>query len=125
MQPWNFYLRLGVELLALGGIWAGTFATSTSWFRWLLAVGGPVAAATIWDIFNVPDDPFRSARPRIPVPGYVRLFIEFAVLSMGLWGWWRSERVDYTIIFSLALVVHYAASRSRLQWLATQRRSDR
>jgi hypothetical protein len=125
MQPWNIYLRLGVELLALGGIWAGTFAGSTSWLRWMLAVGGPLAAATIWDIFNVPGDPSRSARPRIPVPGLVRLFIEFAILSLGLWGWVSSGRIDYTIIFSVAVVVHYAASRPRLEWLAAQRRTGR
>ena len=122
MSSWNLFLRLGIELMALGGILAGASAAATSWLRWLLVVTGPLAAVTLWGVFNVPDDPTRSGEAPIRVTGWVRLFIELAVLGAGLWGWWSSGRVAISLVYALAVGVHHATSLPRLCWLVAQRR---
>ncbi len=122
VQSWNLYLRFGIELMALGGIWAGASVAATSRLRWLLVVTGLLVAVILWGVFNVPDDPTRSGKAPISVTGWVRLFIELVVLGAGLWGWLSSGRVDIAVVYAMALAVHHAASLPRLRWLVAQPR---
>ncbi len=117
MAAWNLALRLGLELGALAGIGLAAWELAPGATRWVAVVLGPLAAATIWGVFNVIDDPSRSGAAPVEVAGWARLGIELLILGGGaaavatLWRW------DAGLGFALLITIHYAASTNRLRWL--------
>ena len=65
----NLALRFALEVCALAalGFW-GWSQTEAPW-RYVLMLGVPALAAAVWATFTVPDDPSRSGRAPVPVPG--------------------------------------------------------
>lgn len=113
MNPANLLLRLLLEIAAL--ILLGMWGWETA--GWLLGFGLPVLAATLWGVFNVPDDPSRSGKAPVAVPGWLRLLIELAIFAtaalaagsiLGMWP---------TLFFVLLVVGHYLLSLGRIRWL--------
>ena len=86
----------------------------------MLAIGLPVAAAVIWGTFAVPNDPSRSGRAPVPVPGVVRLGIELATFGFGAWALYDTGSTTLSLIFAAIVVVHYLASYDRVAWLFRQ-----
>ena len=85
--------------------------------RWLLVVLLPVGASVLWGALNVPDDPSRSGKAPITVPGWFRLLFELVLFfcsaaiiytaAAPVWGW----------VFAGSVVIHYAVSWDRVAWL--------
>ena len=73
-HPINLIFRFLLELVALFsfGLW-GWQADNP--LRWLLVVLLPVGAAVMWGTLNVPNDPSRSGKAPIIVPGWFRLAV--------------------------------------------------
>ncbi len=118
-HPINLAVRFLLELGALGGLawWGSTLGDG--WVGALAAVGLPLAAAAVWGTFNVPGDPSRSGKAPIPVSGWIRLMIELTVFTAAAVGWFAVGQTVIGIVFSAALVVHYATSYDRLRRLLT------
>ena len=117
MAGWNLTLRFGLEvgsLIALG-MWGLRLGTGV--VGWILAVALPIAAAAVWGVFNVLNDPSRSGEAPIEVAGLVRLVIELAILVAGAMaiGVVGSPRLG--IGFGVLIALHYLASASRVKWL--------
>jgi hypothetical protein len=117
MQGWNLVLRFGLETACLLGIGVAGWLVTPA-----LGVAAGVAAAAVWGVFAVPDDPSRNAHAPVPVHGWVRLLVELAVFIGGAaaWlvaGWWA---VAATI--TALLVLHHVVALPRLRWLLRQRR---
>ena len=113
-------IRFGLEIGALValGRWAATLVAGP--WSYAAAFGAPAVAATLWVTFAVRDDPSRSGRAPVPVPGLARLALELAVFlggaaALGARGSWIAFGV-----FVSALVVHHAMTRARLRWLLQQ-----
>ena len=69
-HPINLAIRFLLELAALFalGLWGwNAYDGGESWQRILLMLGVPIAAALLWGLFAVPDDP---SRPRLRYPGW-------------------------------------------------------
>jgi hypothetical protein len=117
MAGWNLALRFGLEIAALVGIAAGAWELADGPLRWVTVVGMPAAAAAVWGVFNVPEDPSRSGEAPVEVPGWGRLLVELAVLGGGAVGFavagWAVVAVGYAIL----TVVHYLVSWRRIEWL--------
>ena len=117
MSPWNLSLRFFLEGVALIALAFAGWALGEGASSWLLMLVLPLAAATVWGVFNVPGDPSRSGKAPVPVPGWVRLIIELGILLAGLvaatwlWGPWAA------FFFTLGLLVHYTFSGDRIRWL--------
>ena len=88
-------------------------------------MAAPVAAAAIWGLFNVPDDPSRSGAAPIEVTGPVRLAIELAILGGGAAAVAVATRPALGTVLALAVLGHYLASVDRIAWLAAHRSTAR
>lgn len=117
MAPWNLALRFGLELAALAGLGALTWRHTSGLGRWVGVIGVPLAIAVIWATFNVPDDPSRSGAAPVVVPGAARLALELLILGGGAVALAVAWRREAGIALAALLVLHYAASIPRIQWL--------
>ncbi|MGX5839856.1 YrdB family protein [Mesorhizobium sp. ArgA1] len=117
---WNLTLRFLLELAALLGLGMGGWSLSGGWLRWTFAVGLPLIAAALWGTFAVPNDPSRSGRAPVPVPGALRLALELVILFGGGAGFHLAGYTTISIVVVALIVISYAFSLDRLGWLLKQ-----
>ena len=119
-HPLNLILRFLLEITALiiMGIW-GWHQVDGS-LQYVLAVGIPILASTFWGVFAVPQDPSRSGKAPIPIPGLLRLLLEVAFFGFAVWGLVRLEWMLFSWIFGGVLFLHYLLSYDRIQWLLSR-----
>jgi len=117
MAGWNLALRFGLELGALAGLAVVAWNFTSGSILWIAVIVVPIAAATSWGVFNVVDDPSRSGAAPVEVAGWIRLAIELIVLGGGVAGLFLAGQPNIGIVVAVLIVLHYAASWSRLQWL--------
>jgi hypothetical protein len=117
MNPINLALRFILEIVALVsvGVWGWRF--TDQWPPYILAIGIPVVLALVWGTFNVPNDPSRSGGAPIAVSGRVRLGIEVGVFAIAAWALYDLGYTNISLIFVIAVIVHYIASHERIVWL--------
>ena len=120
MNPLNLALRFILEMVAL-------FATAFwGWRKYenvlgiLLAILLPIIIAVVWGVFAVPNDPSRSGKTVVATPGWIRLIIEFAIFSFGVWAFFDIGYFAVAYIFLSLIIVHYLFSISRIKWLLTR-----
>jgi len=117
---WNLTLRFLLELAALLGLGMAGWSLSAGFWRWILAIALPIAAAVLWGSFAVPNDPSRSGRAPVPVPGTVRLVLELVILFGGAAGFHLAGHAAAGIVMALLIALSYAFSWDRLGWLLRQ-----
>jgi len=120
-HPINLALRFLLELLVLftSGYWA--WKTQTGMEKYILVIVLPITIATLWGIFAVPNDPSRSGKTVVAVPGMIRLILEFVVFGSGIWFMFKSMNpIIYSVIFASIIIFHYAISYKRIIWLLKQ-----
>ncbi|MER8374865.1 YrdB family protein [Mesorhizobium sp. M1409] len=114
---WNLTLRFLLELAALLGLGIASWRLSHDWWRWVAALAIPLVAAALWGTFAVLNDPSRSGRAPVPVPGAVRLVLELVILFGGAAGFYLAGQTTTGIVMALLIVISYAFSLDRLAWL--------
>ena len=116
-HPINLIVRFVLELCALAtaGYWG--WAVQPGPGRYLLAFGLPLLLMILWGVFAVPDDPSRSGRALVPVPGVLRLILELAVFAFVAWALYDVGRPLLGLILAWVTVVHYIVSYDRIAWL--------
>jgi len=116
-HPVNLAVRFLLELTALTatGIWG--WKQSDGWIRFILAFGIPVIVAAIWGTFAVPNDPSRSGKAPVAVPGIIRLVIELAIFTLAIWTLQDVGVIILSWILCIIVVVHYIMSYDRIMWL--------
>ena len=117
---WNLTLRFLLELAALLGLGLAGWGLSDGWWRWILAPALPLTAAVLWGTFAVANDPSRSGRAPVPVPGAGRLVLELTILVGSAAGFYMAGYTTTGIIVALLIVISYAFSLDRLGWLLRQ-----
>ncbi|WP_292315447.1 YrdB family protein [Mesorhizobium sp.] len=73
----------------------------------------PLVAAALWGTFAVPDDPSRSGRAPVPVPGAARLALELVILFGGAAGFYLVGHAAAGIVMALLIALSYAFSLDR------------
>ena len=116
-HPANLVLRFFLEVTALLSVGFWGWNQTQGWTSLYLAIGLPVLMATIWGVFAVPNDPSRSGKAPVPVPGIIRLIFELGIFAFAVYcvlelGWILTAIAFGTIIF-----VHYLISYRRVIWL--------
>jgi hypothetical protein len=83
------------------------------------AIGIPAIAAALWGIFRAPGDTSAGKPGVVPVPGPVRLLLEFALFGVAAYGLWSagSRAAAETLLTITAL--HYLMTWQRARWLLT------
>ena len=117
MRGLNLALRFVLEMGALVAMGRWGWSLRTEWWRYVLALAVPVAAAIAWGTFAVPGDPSRSGGAPVPVPGVVRLLLELAFFGLATWALSSIGARLPALIFGALVVIHYALSSDRLAWL--------
>ena len=116
----NLAMRFLLEIAALlaMGVWG--WWQSEHWWRYILATGIPILAATIWGVFAVPNDPSRSGSAPIAIPGFLRLMIELSVFTFAIWALYDLNYNRISMVLGLIVAVHYILSYDRVIWLIRQ-----
>ncbi|WP_425237747.1 YrdB family protein [Ulvibacterium sp.] len=116
-HPANLALRFLLELAALVSVGLWGWRQNETWFRFVLAIGIPMALAIIWGTFAVPNDPSRSGFAPVPVPGIFRLLIELGFFGFALWALYDMGWSKQSLILAIVVLVHYIFSYDRVLWL--------
>lgn len=114
-SPGMLALRFLLEVAALVAFGRSAFAVA----GWPAAIITPLVAATLWGVFNVPNDPSRSGRAPVPVPGPVRLALEWLFFA----GAAASLAFTTSRVLGLALggaaALLYLVGADRVRWLSS------
>ena len=124
-NPINLGVRFLLELAALiiFGFWG--WSISGGGLRFVLAILFPVLAAILWGTFAVIDDPSRSGKAPVPVPGLIRLILEILFFTLAAIAFFQIGNQNYAWIFTGAVVIHYLLSSDRVLWLLQQKTKNR
>jgi hypothetical protein len=119
-NPINLALRFLLELVALFAIsyWATQQAEGIVGLG--LGALAFIGAAAVWGTLAVPDDPSRSGNAPVPVPGLVRLILELGVFGAGALALYGVDNAMLALIMAVVVLIHYAISYDRIQWLLQQ-----
>ncbi|MDJ0637964.1 MAG: DUF2568 domain-containing protein [Paracoccaceae bacterium] len=117
MHTANLALRLLLEVAALGGFTTLVWNLSAGYWKVFAAIAVVIAIGAIWAIFAVPDDPSRSGKAPVPVPGALRLVLELAILFGGAWAFHASGFSWTGLALGFLVNVHYLLWTDRIVWL--------
>lgn len=117
-HPLNLTLRFLLELAALVAVGAWGWQQREDGLRFALAIGIPLLLAAAWGVFAVPDDPSRSGKAPLSVPGLLRLLFELAFFALAVWALYAIGQTNLGWIFGVVVVLHYLSSYDRMLWLA-------
>ena len=115
-NPLNLTVRFLMEIIALVALGAWAKAKFPGALGYILMIIIPLLAAAAWGTFNVKDDPSRSGKAPVPVPGFIRLLIELALFGSATMALFTLNST-YGWIFGIVTLVHYLLSYDRIIWL--------
>ncbi len=115
-KPWNLMLRFILKLCTLAALAMWGWLT----YGMIAAIITPVLAAGLWGVFAVPDDPSRSGKAIVPVPGWLRLILELAILYGASLALYSVDQVGLVAALTVSVTFHYLISVDRLEWLVRQ-----
>jgi len=91
----------------------------TDFWRYLLMIGLPLIAATLWGVFRfrVPGDASASSNAVVAVQGWVRLLFEIGFFSFATYCFFASGLQNAGWVFGIITLLHYILSYARILWL--------
>ncbi|MFW9809235.1 MAG: YrdB family protein [Candidatus Thorarchaeota archaeon] len=113
----NDLLRFILELCALVAYGYWGLNQSYGLLNYALMIVFPIIVALIWGTFAVPNDPSRSGGAPVPVPGAVRLLLEFLILGTAFWLMYTNGLELVGLLFGLLVIIHYFLAHKRVRWL--------
>jgi hypothetical protein len=116
-HPINLAVRFLLELAALAAMGVWGWRKGEGWTRMLLALAIPIAGALLWGTFAVPNDPSRSGKAPVAVPGILRLLLELAIFGFATWALFDRGLTALGWTLGVLVVVHYVVSYDRILWL--------
>ncbi len=119
-NPINLAIRFLLELIALASIGLWGWELSNGIMKYILAIGLPVIAGTVWGTFAVPNDPSRSGKAPVAVHGAIRLVIELSFFYFATWALYDLGYTKLSWIVGVVVIIHYLISYDRIYWLLKQ-----
>lgn len=109
-NPINLAVRFLLELVMLAVLaWWG-YHRFPAMAGIAAAIAFPVAAAVLWGVFRIPNDP----RPApVATPGPLRLLLEWALFGWAVWALHDSGYDTLAWLMAGMLVAHYLVSYDR------------
>lgn len=117
MTSANLALRFLLELSALAGFAIWVWGSTEGIWRFVFVVLVIVSSAAIWGVFAVPDDPSRSGAAPVPVPGGLRLLLEFLILGGAGFAFFQASLPLVGTLQVALVAIHYYLSIDRISWL--------
>src|SRR5437868_6480791 len=108
-NPINLIVRflLEIAMLIVLGYWG--WHLSGIW-RYIGATGLPIAAATLWGVFRIPNDPKPAT---ITIPGPLRLLLELGLFGFANWALYDLGYSTLSLIMAAVVTIHYIVSYDR------------
>ena len=119
-HPINLAVRFLLEITGLVVLAMLGWFYGNGVYKYLLALGFPLIAASLWGIFAVPGDPSRSGKAVVQVPGIVRLLLELAFFASATSSLFIVVNPVLAWVYGVMVLIHYLASYDRIQWLIQQ-----
>lgn len=116
-HPANLVMRFILEMTALFAMGAWGWQQREDFARYLFAVGVPFLAASVWGLFAVPGDASRSGEAPVAVSGAVRLVVEAAFFTFGVFAAHQAVDPVLAVLLASGIVIHYGVSYDRIIWL--------
>jgi hypothetical protein len=116
-NPINLAVRFLLEIAALIAIGYWGWTQFDGLLRYLLTIGLPLLAATVWGTFRVPGDASASGKAPVAVPGWLRLILELALFSFATWSLFQAGPSQMGLTFGVITLIHYILSYDRIGWL--------
>lgn len=109
-HPVNLLVRFLMELamLVILGMWGWYYGDGA--MKYVLGIGLPVVAATLWGIFRIPNDPKPAP---VAIPGIVRLMYELFLFAFATWALWDVGHTTMSIIMGITTIASYTAGYDR------------
>ena len=85
--------------------------------KYAIALLFPLIIAVIWGLFAVPNDPSRSGRAPVPIPGIIRLFLEIGIFGLACWILLDLGYIKLAYALLISVFIHYIISYDRIKWL--------
>jgi hypothetical protein len=116
-NPLNLALRFILEMAALFALGYWGWTQHDGLWRFVWSIGLVVLPAIVWGTFAVPNDPSRSGKAPVQVPGTVRLVIELLLFAAGTWAFIAAGQTVWGTVLGIGTILHYAISYDRIIWL--------
>jgi hypothetical protein len=116
-HPANLVIRFILEMTALFAMGYWGWQQREDLVRYLLAVLVPLVAASLWGLFAVPGDASRSGRAPVAVSGPVRLVVEVAFFTFGVFTAHQAVNPVFAVVLASGNALQYAVSYDRIVWL--------
>jgi hypothetical protein len=117
----NDVLRFILELWALVVLGYWGLNQNLGVLNYALMLILPIIAAVVWGTFAVPNDPSRSGGAPIPVPGAIRLLLEFLILGTAFWIMYTMSLILLGLVFGFLVIIHYILAHKRIRWLLSSK----
>ena len=120
-HPLNLMLRFMLEMAAVGtvGIWG--WKLGEDWGRFFWAALLPILLMVVWGVFAVPEDPSRSGKAPVAIPGIFRLLLELGIFAFAIWAFYDVGFPRLSLVFGFLVFLHYGSSYDRIRWLLIQK----
>lgn len=119
-HPINLAVRFLLEIAGLVALGLMGWHFSDGIDRYAFAIGFPLLAAICWGIFAVPDDPGRSGKAIVRVPGLLRLILELTFFISAIWSFFVTGATIMGWAYTTVVLIHYLVSCDRVLWLIRQ-----
>ncbi len=113
----NLAVRFLLELTALYAFGRWGWSQRTDFLRYLLMIGLPLIAASLWGIFRTPNDASANGAAVVAVQGWLRLLLEIGFFSFATYCFFSLGLRKPGWIFAIITLVHYILSYDRILWL--------
>lgn len=110
-NPLNLALRFLLELVILFSLGYWAFKTQPGYWKYVLMILLPLAAAAVWGIFRTPAD---HGKGKIATPGVLRLIIEIILFISAWWCFKKAGQPEWALWFAILSVIHYVLSYDRI-----------
>ncbi len=109
-NPINLTVRflLEIAMLIILGYWGWHLVAG--WAHYVLALSLPLAAAVLWGVFRIQNDPKPAP---VEIPGVIRLLLELGLFSLAIWALYDLGYVQLSMIMAVIVILHYLVSYDR------------
>jgi hypothetical protein len=120
-HPLNLAIRFLLELSALTSVGIWGWRQGEGWLGFVFAIGIPIFLAAIWGTFAVPNDPSRSGKAPISIPGFFRLLIELGFFALAVLALYDLGYPRISLALGIITLLHYVVSYDRVLWLISHK----